>query len=231
MEGQVKPADRRRAQAYRGPDSLRRGSGFRLDRHPMAFPSAVVVEPQQLDPSSTSASPRSRGTPSLLAREDRVVVDPALLVQLCPDRLGEADAARGPRGDVRSRGGPCAAKLAAIPLDGLHARPGSGLLDDPPARWLLLCLSGHTTSSSKLEVKVGQQPAHHRRGRERAAPPSALRFYEERGLIRSERAGLATAASAPVLRRIAFIVFAQRWASRSRRSAGSWPSSPDRAPT
>jgi MerR family redox-sensitive transcriptional activator SoxR len=40
---------------------------------------------------------------------------------------------------------------------------------------------------------------------------SALRFYEERGLIASERAGSAHRRyPRPVLRRIAFIVFAQR---------------------
>jgi MerR family transcriptional regulator, redox-sensitive transcriptional activator SoxR len=40
---------------------------------------------------------------------------------------------------------------------------------------------------------------------------SALRFYEERGLIKSERAGSGHRRYArPVLRRIAFIVFAQR---------------------
>jgi MerR family transcriptional regulator, redox-sensitive transcriptional activator SoxR len=40
---------------------------------------------------------------------------------------------------------------------------------------------------------------------------SALRFYEERGLISSERAGSGHRRfSRPVLRRIAFIVFAQR---------------------
>jgi MerR family redox-sensitive transcriptional activator SoxR len=40
---------------------------------------------------------------------------------------------------------------------------------------------------------------------------SALRFYEERGLIRSERAGSGHRRYArPVIRRIAFIVFAQR---------------------
>ncbi len=40
---------------------------------------------------------------------------------------------------------------------------------------------------------------------------SALRFYEERGLIGSERAGSGHRRySRPVLRRIAFIVFAQR---------------------
>jgi MerR family redox-sensitive transcriptional activator SoxR len=40
---------------------------------------------------------------------------------------------------------------------------------------------------------------------------SALRFYEERGLIASERAGSGHRRfSRPVLRRVAFIVFAQR---------------------
>jgi MerR family transcriptional regulator, redox-sensitive transcriptional activator SoxR len=40
---------------------------------------------------------------------------------------------------------------------------------------------------------------------------SALRFYEDRGLIRSERAGSAHRRyPRPVLRRIAFIVFAQK---------------------
>ncbi len=40
---------------------------------------------------------------------------------------------------------------------------------------------------------------------------SALRFYEDRGLIRSERAGTGHRRyRRPVLRRIAFIVFAQR---------------------
>src|SRR3954465_12761920 len=40
---------------------------------------------------------------------------------------------------------------------------------------------------------------------------SALRFYEERGLIRSERAGSGHRRyERPVLRRIAFVVFAQK---------------------
>src|ERR687890_1174287 len=40
---------------------------------------------------------------------------------------------------------------------------------------------------------------------------SALRFYEERGLIRSERASSGHRRFArPVIRRVAFIVFAQR---------------------
>src|SRR5437763_4342601 len=42
-------------------------------------------------------------------------------------------------------------------------------------------------------------------------PASALRFYEDRGLIKSERAGSGHRRySRAVLRRIAFIVFAQR---------------------
>jgi MerR family redox-sensitive transcriptional activator SoxR len=48
--------------------------------------------------------------------------------------------------------------------------------------------------------------------RRSGVPASALRFYEDRGLIRSERAGSGLRRRYPraVLRRIAFIVFAQR---------------------
>jgi MerR family transcriptional regulator, redox-sensitive transcriptional activator SoxR len=47
--------------------------------------------------------------------------------------------------------------------------------------------------------------------RRSGVPSSALRFYEERGLISSERAGSGHRRyPRPVLRRIAFIVFAQR---------------------
>jgi MerR family redox-sensitive transcriptional activator SoxR len=62
---------------------------------------------------------------------------------------------------------------------------------------------------------------------------SALRFYEERGLIASERAGSAHRRYArPVLRRIAFIVFAQRIGltlDEIGRELAKLP--PDRAPT
>src|SRR4030095_8270778 len=48
-------------------------------------------------------------------------------------------------------------------------------------------------------------------GRRSGVAASALRFYEERGLIASERAGSGHRRyRRPVLRRIAFIVFAQR---------------------
>ena len=48
-------------------------------------------------------------------------------------------------------------------------------------------------------------------GRRSGVAASALRFYEERGLIASERAGSGHRRyPRPVLRRIAFIVFAQR---------------------
>lgn len=47
--------------------------------------------------------------------------------------------------------------------------------------------------------------------RRSGVPASALRFYEDRGLIRSERTGAAHRRyKREVLRRIAFIVFAQR---------------------
>jgi MerR family redox-sensitive transcriptional activator SoxR len=62
---------------------------------------------------------------------------------------------------------------------------------------------------------------------------SALRFYEERGLIRSERAGSGHRRyPRPVLRRIAFIVFAQRIGltlDEIGRELAKLP--PDRAPT
>jgi MerR family transcriptional regulator, redox-sensitive transcriptional activator SoxR len=62
---------------------------------------------------------------------------------------------------------------------------------------------------------------------------SALRFYEERGLITSERTGSAHRRyPRPVLRRIAFIVFAQR-IGLSLEEIGSELAKlpPDRAPT
>ena len=62
---------------------------------------------------------------------------------------------------------------------------------------------------------------------------SALRFYEQRGLISSERAGSGHRRYArPVLRRIAFIVFAQRIGltlEEIGRELAKLP--PDRAPT
>jgi MerR family redox-sensitive transcriptional activator SoxR len=62
---------------------------------------------------------------------------------------------------------------------------------------------------------------------------SALRFYEERGLIRSERAGSGHRRyPRPVLRRIAFIVFAQRIGlSLDEIGAELAKLPPDRAPT
>jgi MerR family transcriptional regulator, redox-sensitive transcriptional activator SoxR len=62
---------------------------------------------------------------------------------------------------------------------------------------------------------------------------SALRFYEERGLIRSDRTGTARRRYArPVLRRIAFIVFAQRVGlTLAEIGAELAKLPPDRAPT
>src|SRR5918999_351024 len=62
---------------------------------------------------------------------------------------------------------------------------------------------------------------------------SALRFYEERGLISSERAGSGHRRyPRPVLRRIAFIVFAQRIGLTLDEIAGELAKLPaDRAPT
>src|ERR671937_2073219 len=62
---------------------------------------------------------------------------------------------------------------------------------------------------------------------------SALRFYEDRGLIASERAGAGHRRfRRPVLRRIAFIVFAQRIGlSLDEIGAELAKLPPDRAPT
>src|SRR4051794_20337451 len=62
---------------------------------------------------------------------------------------------------------------------------------------------------------------------------SALRYYEERGLIRSERAGSGHRRyPRPVLRRIAFIVFAQRIGLSLEEIAAELAKlPPDRAPT
>ena len=62
---------------------------------------------------------------------------------------------------------------------------------------------------------------------------SALRFYEERGLITSERAGSGHRRyQRPVLRRIAFIVFAQRVGLTLEEIGGELAKlPPDRAPT
>jgi MerR family redox-sensitive transcriptional activator SoxR len=62
---------------------------------------------------------------------------------------------------------------------------------------------------------------------------SALRFYEERGLIRSERAGSGHRRyPRSVLRRIAFVVFAQRIGLKLEEIAGELAKlPPDRAPT
>src|SRR3954465_8192235 len=80
-----------------------------------------------------------------------------------------------------------------------------------------MCL--HATSSSELEVKPDSRfPARMERlltisevAKRSGVAASALRFYEERELISSERAGSGHRRyPRSVLRRIAFIVFAQR---------------------
>ena len=101
--------------------------------------------------------------------------------------------------------------------------------------------SPQTTSSSKLEVKpraryppgmaelltIGQV------SQRSGVAASALRFYEERGLIASERSGSRHRRfPRAVLRRIAFIVFAQRVGltlMEIGEELGKLP--PDRAPT
>jgi MerR family redox-sensitive transcriptional activator SoxR len=73
----------------------------------------------------------------------------------------------------------------------------------------------HTTSSSELEVKesrgISELLTIGEVARRSGVRSSALRFYEDRGLISSERAGGGHRRyPRHVLRRIAFIVFAQR---------------------
>src|SRR4029450_11252619 len=79
--------------------------------------------------------------------------------------------------------------------------------------------SAETTSSPALEVKaeswfpsrVSELLTIGEASRRSGVAASALRFYEDRGLITSERAGSGHRRyRRPVLRRIAFIVFAQR---------------------
>jgi MerR family transcriptional regulator, redox-sensitive transcriptional activator SoxR len=79
--------------------------------------------------------------------------------------------------------------------------------------------SGKPTSSSQLEVKCRMHHNGRMQGlltigqvaRRSGVAASALRYYEERGLIQSERAGSGHRHFLrSVLRRIAFIVFAQR---------------------
>src|SRR5438874_12336331 len=69
-----------------------------------------------------------------------------------------------------------------------------------------------TTSSSKLEVKsVAELLTITEVSRRSGVASSALRFYEDKGLIASERAASGHRRyPRSVLRRIAFIVFAQR---------------------
>src|SRR5687767_4499736 len=101
--------------------------------------------------------------------------------------------------------------------------------------------SPHPTSSSELEVKPDRWLAAGvstlltigETARRSGVAASALRFYEERGLIHSERAGSGHRRyRRPVLRRIAFIVFAQRIGltlEEIRVELDKLP--PDRAPT
>src|SRR3954464_13508785 len=102
-----------------------------------------------------------------------------------------------------------------------------------------MCL--HATSSSELEVKPDSCfPARMERlltisevAKRSGVAASALRFYEERGLIASDRAGSGHRRyPRPALRRIPFIVFAQR-IGLTLEEIGSELAKlpPDRAPT
>jgi MerR family transcriptional regulator, redox-sensitive transcriptional activator SoxR len=102
-------------------------------------------------------------------------------------------------------------------------------------------IAPHTTSSSELEVKeiacfslaVADLLTIGEASRRSGVAASALRFYEERGLIASQRAGSGHRRyPRPVLRRVAFIVFAQRVGltlEEIKAELAKLP--PDRAPT
>jgi MerR family redox-sensitive transcriptional activator SoxR len=110
------------------------------------------------------------------------------------------------------------------------ARPGGDLLDDAPARslldrhdCLLASLVKLTRARLLVQVNLKSNPGFiptvdvsnllpiGEVARRSGVASSALRFYEQQGLISSERAGSGHRRyPRPVLRRIAFIVFAQR---------------------
>ncbi len=102
-------------------------------------------------------------------------------------------------------------------------------------------LYSHAISSSELEVKVGVCFAVDMSNlltigevsRRSGVASSALRFYEDRGLISSERAGSGHRRfPRAVLRRIAFIVFAQRVGLKLEEIGAELAKlPPDRAPT
>ena len=108
---------------------------LRRDRATRAGDGAVVVEAQQRDHVGdvVLGLDLARGV-ARLAGEDRVVVDPAGLVELVPDRLREAEVQHA----VAVQMADLAAadrerELAARADAGLDARPGRDLLGDPLA--------------------------------------------------------------------------------------------------
>ena len=151
--------------------------------------------------------------------------DPALPRAAAPRRRGGSRSAptRSPWRWPSSSPADGERELAAAPGAGLDARPRRDLARDRPC--LLVPCSRHATSSSKLEVKCPRRripadpdgtPASElltigEVARRSGVAASALRFYEDKGLITSERAGSGHRRyPRPVLRRIAFIVFAQK---------------------
>src|SRR4029078_3290769 len=94
----------------------------------------------------------SPGCESGLPREDRVVVDPALIVQLVPHGFGKAEVedvvavqvAELPAPELEGEG-------AAIARAGRHARPGGELLGDLLAR--CVCPSHLTTLQAQVHLK------------------------------------------------------------------------------
>ena len=135
--------------------------------------------------------------------------DPPLVHELAPDLLRKAEV-----------GGTVAVKvtdLAAADLEGelpaasgagLHARPRGDLVGDLLAGCPLFAHVAQATSSSKLEVKgdgaVAELLTIGEVSRRSGVAASALRFYEDRGLIESERSGSGHRHyRRPVLRRVA----------------------------
>src|SRR5262249_41801154 len=192
---------------------------------------AIVVEAQECDHvAQVGLVLDATGGRPLRIGEHGVRNDSALLPEIGPYLLGETEVGRAVAVQVTDL--PTAeleGQLAQIARCRMDARPGRDLCDDlvahrscrrherapfESAGW-----TRQATSSSKLEVKARARilspmppmPTRGRVWRRSGVASSAIRFYEQRGLMRSERAGSGHRRyPQAVLRRIAFIVFAQR---------------------
>ena len=143
--------------------------------------------------------------------------DPALRRRAPPSaRAGRRSGRRGRRAGGRARDA----------RGGSRTRPASRARPRPRPSWspLRLCVRLVSSSWSKVQVQVSLKSRPDRDSIPRAqlltisetsrrsgVASSALRYYEERGLISAEREGSGHRRyPRPVLRRIAFIVFAQK---------------------